>query len=84
MKVYHWQGFRHTLGHRVQTREIVCTSSKRAARELVHRRIPINEISESFGPDEIDAASARPETVLWRPLDQRKPYQWTEVPKEQP
>lgn len=87
MKVYYWQGMRRTETtstgiQRIPTREIVCARSKREARELNRRLIPITEIHASFTPEEINAASARPEVVLWRPLDARNPYTWTEVPKE--
>lgn len=82
MKVYHWQGIRRVDGKRITTREIACTNNKRDARALTGNFIPLGEIHESFTDVEIDAASARPDTILWRPIDARRPYTWHEVPRD--
>lgn len=82
MKVYAWQGIQRVNGKRITTREIACANNKRNARALTGNFIPIVEIHESCSPDEIRTASARPGVVLWRPIDARAPYTWTEVPKE--
>lgn len=76
MKVYGWQGYRQCGC----TREICAARSFAAVMRIAGSRFRSDFFNhgETWNAEEIAVASARAGVILWRPIDARRPFSWSE------